>query len=405
MTATYFGLPEEVKFCKKCVYSNQRPLSTDEYSHQASTKKETLDFDEQGVCLACRQMDEVFETINWKEREEELFQFLEKYRSKDGSYDVLVPGSGGKDSCMAAHLLKYKFGMHPLTVTWAPHLYTDIGFQNFQNWMHVGGFDNYLFTPNGRIHRKLTRLAYENLLHPFQPFILGQKTFAPKMAKQFGINLVFYGEMPGQYGERISTKVKKFGDSDQGTGFKLKYGDPNNLMLGGVSVKELKEKHEMTDHDLAPYIPMDPSLIQKAGVEFHYLGYYVKWVPQEAYYYAVEHCGFKTNPERTEGTYSKYNSIDDKIDPYHYWTTFIKFGIGRTTYDASQEVRNKHLTREEAVALVHKFDGEFPKRYYKEILEYMNLTDEEFHRIANQFRSPHLWENKNGEWQLRHRVS
>ena len=97
------------------------------------------------------------------------------------------------------------------------------------------------------------------------------------------------------------------------------------------------------------------------NVNFYYLGYYIKWIPQEAYYYAVENTGFKANPERTEGTYSKYNSLDDRIDGFHYWSTFVKFGIGRATYDASQEIRNKHLTREEGQALVKRFDGEFPK--------------------------------------------
>ena len=66
----------------------------------------------------------------------------------------------------------------------------------------------------------------------------------------------------------------------------------------------------------------------------------------------VEHGGFKPSPERTVGTYSKYNSIDDKIDDFFYYTTYIKYGIGRATYDAAQEIRNEEITREEGVALV-----------------------------------------------------
>ena len=85
--------------------------------------------------------------------------------------------------------------MNPLTVTWAPHIYTDWGWKNFQSWIH-SGFDNYLFTPNGRIHRLLTRLAVERLFHPFQPFIMGQMYFPPKIALKLGIPLVFYGENP-----------------------------------------------------------------------------------------------------------------------------------------------------------------------------------------------------------------
>ncbi len=138
----------------------------------------------------------------------------------------------------------------------------------------------------------------------------------------------------------------------------------------------------------------------------HYLGYYLKWTPQEVYYYAVENTGFQARPFRTQGTYSKYNSIDDKIDDLHYYTTFIKFGIGRATYDASQEIRNHHLTREEGVALVNKFDGEFPDRYFDEIMEYLDINPEYFRcELTDKFRSPHLWTKINGDWKLRHNVA
>ena len=136
----------------------------------------------------------------------------------------------------------------------------------------------------------------------------------------------------------------------------------------------------------------------------HYLGYYIKWTPQEAYYYAVEHCGLQARPFRTEGTYSKYNSIDDKIDDLHYYTTFVKFGLGRASYDASQEIRNRHLTREEGVALVRKFDGEFPERYFRQVLDFIGLDPEYFVRLCDKFRSPHLWEKAGGEWKLKAQV-
>ena len=135
-----------------------------------------------------------------------------------------------------------------------------------------------------------------------------------------------------------------------------------------------------------------------------YLGYYLKWTPQEVYYYAVENTGFEARPFRTQGTYSKYNSIDDKIDDLHYYTTFIKFGLGRATYDASQEIRNKHLTREEGVALVKRFDGEFPDKYLDEIMDYIGMKRERFVDLCAQFRSPHLWKKENDEWKLRYAV-
>jgi N-acetyl sugar amidotransferase len=312
---------------------------------------------------------------------------------------VIVPGSGGKDSAYTSHVLKYKYGMNPLTVTWAPHKYTEIGWKNFENWIHVGGMDNILFTPNGRLHRYLTRQAFLNLLHPFQPFIVGQRIIGPRMAEKFGVKLVMYGENQAEYGNDPKENLKPTMDSKF-----FSTGNPEEMVLGGRMVKDIISEGEYVLNDFTPYIPLSAEALEKRGVEVHYLGYYHKWDPQECYYYAVENTGFQANSERTEGTYSKYSSIDDRIDMFHYYTTLIKFGIGRATYDAVQETRNEKITRGEAVQLVRKYDQEFPKKYFKEFLEYISLTEEEFQGVVDKFRSPHLWAHEGGEWKLRHAV-
>lgn len=410
-----YGLPHEVKFCTKCVISNQRPNSAVEYEHTKASKKQTIHLDEHRVCDACKVTAEKKDTIDWNERERELKDLCDRYRSTDGSYDCLVPGSGGKDSFFQSHVLKYKYGMHPLTVTWAPHVYTEWGWKNFEAWLHAG-FDNFLCTPNGRVHRLLTRLAVENLFHPFQPFMFGQKSLAPKMAILHNIPLVFYGENEAEYGNPIADTSTAKRDWSYFTA-----GDKSKVYLGGTSVSDLKGSFGLDDNDLQAYYPANPELIEKNKVEVHYLGYYLKWHPQECYYYAVENGGFQASPERTPGTYSKYNSIDDRIDDFHYHTTFIKFGIGRATYDAAQEIRNEDITREEGVALVKKFDGEFPERFADEIFKYLSIPEKEFPiaskmfeqpimdkdyymSLADQFRSPHLWKLENGTWKLRHTV-
>ena len=393
-----YGLPENVTFCTKCVMSNQRPASAVEFKHTIDSKKTTLHIDKDGVCDACRVAEDK-DKINWKTREEELLKLLDKHRSKDGSYDCLVPGSGGKDSAYQAHVLKYKYGMNPLTVTWPPILYTEYGYKNWKNWVD-SGFDNLTFTRNGKVMKLLTKLSIENLMHPFQTFMLGQKNLGPKLAAKFGIPLIFYGENEAEYGNPIADTASSLRDKSY-----FSFNNMDEIYLGGVSVKELKEKYNVTEGDILPYLPLPASELEKSNIEVHYLGYYLKWTPQEVYYYAVDNTGFKARPFRTQGTYSKYNSIDDKIDDLHYYTTFIKFGIGRATYDASQEIRNQHITREEGVALVKKFDGEFPDRYFNEVMDYLEMKPERFHQLCDEFRSEHLWgKDTTGNWKLRHNV-
>ena len=412
---TLYGLPNHVSFCRKCVISNQRPNSAVEYRHTAESKKTVIAFDDEGVCDACRNAERKNASIDWDRRKHELQSLCDRYRSRDGSYDCLVPGSGGKDSVYQAWMLKYEFGMNPLTCTWAPHIYTDWGWRNFNRWIHAG-FDNYLLTPNGRVKRLMTRLAVENLFHPFQPFIIGQKGFAPKFAAKMGIPLIFYGENEAEYGNPIADNATAKRDYDY-----FSQSKDEDVFLGGVSIQDLVDRFGVARSDLNAYLPSDPSELERKGIEVHYLGYYLKWHPQSAYYFAVENIGFEASPERTPGTYSKYNSIDDRIDDLHYYTTFVKFGIGRASYDAAQEIRSGDIEREEGVALVKRYDGEFPQRFETELFEYLSVSPEQlpkaaeqfespamdrdyFDALANRFRSPHLWAFENGEWRLRRTV-
>lgn len=306
--------PTKVEYCTRCVVSNQRPRIT---------------FDKNGVCSACAHAWRKKHEINWEARDQELRELLDRYRSKDGSYDVVVPGSGGKDSAYVAHTLKAEYGMHPLTVTWAPHVYTDIGRENLQSFIH-SGFDNIMGTPNGLVHRTLTRLAFQKMGDPFQPFIYGQKAFPLRIATKYGIPLVMYGEDGEvEYGGETKNANNPTVDLER---------DISRTYFSGLNPEDFLEDG-IDAADLQAY--MLPSLeeMRAAEIDYRHLSYYKKWVPQENYYYAVEHTGFKPNPVRSEGTYSKYASLDDKLDGFHYYLAFIKFGTGRATSDAAHEIR------------------------------------------------------------------
>ena len=400
---TVKGLPSEVKFCKKCLLSNQKPTSTNELLHNKDTIQIPIEFDNEGVCYACRSVEKKFNnTIDWKLREKELIDLSKKYKDFKGPYNCIVPGSGGKDSAYQSHILKYKYNFRPLTVTWTPHIYTKIGFKNFQSWLNYGGFDNYLFTPNGKIHRLVTRNALINLLHPFQPFIVGQKFFPLKMASLFNIDLIFYGEQPSDYGAKLKN-IKSFGlNNPEHPGYSLdayKGKQIKDLFLGGKKIEEyLREGIKLSD--LMVYLPPDKKDLQKKNIDMQYLGYYLNFVPQENFYYASKHTNFQVNDERIEGTYQKYASIDDKTDGFFYYTYFIKYGIGRAMLDASQEIRHGHINIEEGKSLIKQFDGEYPKKYLDDFLEYVNLDKNEFDDLCDSFRNKNVWREVSNRWEL-----
>jgi len=261
-----YGLPKVVEYCTKCVISNQRPSSAVEMKSASGIKSGIIIKD--GICDAC-QFSDIKKEIDWDERSKLLFELLEPYRSKDGSHDVIVPSSGGKDSSFTAHVLKYKYGMNPLAVTWAPNMFTDVGWSNFNSLTRIGGVDSVLITPNGPLHRHLTRLAFINLGHPFQPFVHGQKVVGPRLAKQLGIKLVVYGENQAEYGNPVDDNKSPFMTPDF-----FSTEDPAQMLFGGQSVRSIISDTKFKIGDFGNYIPLTPGEVIESDIKMTYLGFF-----------------------------------------------------------------------------------------------------------------------------------
>ena len=381
--------PKEVLFCKRCVMSNQRPRIT---------------FDAEGVCGGCSNNELYKKKIDWNKREEELNKLLDKYRRKDGKWDVVVPSSGGKDSAYVAHQLKYKYGMNPLTVTWSPLIYTNIGWKNFQS-LRDTGFSNILSSPNGKTHRQLARLSFEEFGDAFHVFVLGQISYAFHIAIKFDIPLVMFGENgEAEYAGDLKAVDKPFIPSEEFTRLYFKGTTVDELVEYGIKNKKYFSK-DIKKSDLDFYKSPSSTELKNSGIEGkHFFGYYKNWKPQENFFYAAENTGFQPNPERTEGTYSKYASIDDKLDGIHYYMKYIKFGFARATDDASHEVRDGHISRDEAISLVKRYDGEFPEKYFQDFLDYLDITSGEFWDTVDSWRPPHLWIKDQNKWKLKKTV-
>ena len=373
-----YNLPGKVVYCKKCCISNQRPR---------------IGFDKDGVCSACN-FANFKKKLNWSSREDELKRLCDKFRKSNGDYDILIPCSGGKDGSYVAHQLKFEYGMNPLTVTWSPLRYTDIGRKNLNAFI-ASGFNHVLGTPDPTVTKKLTELSFSHLGDPFQPFIYGQYNFPLSVAVQNEISLIMYGE---------NGEVEYGGDMKNAFIPNRSVEDQVRHYFSGVSPKEW-EKYGINEAKLKPFESPSIGKIKKNKTEIHFFSYYKYWDPQENFYYAQEKCGFYPNPERNEGTFSKYASLDDKFDGFHFYLAYIKFGIGRATSDSAHEIRDEKIDREEGIALIKKYDGEFPKKYYKEFLDYCSISDETFTQIINSWRSEHIWfQDDKKNWHLKNPI-
>ena len=225
----------------------------------------------------------------------------------------------------------------------------------------------------------------------FQAFVYGQTNYPIKVAIQNNIQIIMYGE---------NGEVEYGGDMKNAYKPTREIQDHDKHYFSGKP-PEFWEEHGINKSDLYPYMPPPYEKIMENKTEIHFISYYKFWDPQENFYYCVKNTGFETNPDRTEGTYSKYASLDDRTDGFHYYLSFIKFGIGRATADSAHEIRDNKITREEGISLVKKYDGEFPKKYFRETLDYLQITEDEFWDVIDSWRSPHIWKKNNNEWELR----
>ncbi len=382
---------KKIIFCKKCVNSSLRPR---------------LKFDKNGVCYSCLYSIKKHQKINWKKREQELLYLLDKHRSKNGKHDIIVPSSGGKDSGYVAHILKHKYGMNPLAVSWAPGLYTKIG------WLNLMAFckkiDTFIYVPNRELHSKLSRIAFEEFGDIFQPWQYGMEAYPQKIAIKFNIPLVMYGE--NQWVEYSGGHLDEEGGENTlirrklNQNLRVKSGVDKLIQIGikkKIFNKNYLKKNMLVDDYRLP----SENEASANKTKSYFFSYFKKWIPHQNYYYAAENCGLNCDIERTEGTFTKYASLDDKLDEIYYYFQYLKFGFGRCTSDASCEIRDGYISRKEGVNLVKLYDGEFPLRYLKDSLEYMKMNRKQFDKIVEKFRNKYIWKkNKFKKWELRHKV-
>jgi len=370
----------KVIYCKRCVMSNQRPR---------------ISFNDEGICSACLFAEYKKKMVDWDKREKELADLCDKHRSKDGTWDVIVPGSGGKDGSYVAYRLKKDFGMTPLTITRSPMVPSELGRKNLENFVRAG-FDNIQNSPNGEINRKLSKITFEEFGDSHLPFIYGMINFPYQIAVKYKIKLIFYGEDGElEYGGSLERYNEPVLETKYTIQTKFTSLTPQHWQSRGINKSHLQG-----------YLPPPMLSLIKLGVQAHYFSYYENWKPERNLDVVKKYLGFNVIKNgRSEGTFTNFASLDDKIYSFHYYLAFIKFGIGRTTSDANHQIRDGIITRDKAVDLVKKYDSEFPRKHFDEFLDYLEITKTEFHKIVDKFRRPIIWKRDDGEWKLRHQVS
>jgi N-acetyl sugar amidotransferase len=369
------GLGRRVRYCRRCLMPDTRPR---------------IVFDRDGVCNACLNADAKTQ-IDWNARREEFLRLVEPFRSKDGGWDCIVPWSGGKDSSSIAWKLKFELGLNPLLVTFAPLIPNDVGMRN-RELMIQAGFDHVYFRANQKVHRHLSRRFFIERGNMKVAWDAGVNVLPVQVAVNYRIPLVFYAEHgESEYGGRVLSEESK----------KLRNVTEVIEHQVGDDARNWVDD-EVGEADLNPYIYPDSSGVAAVGVRAFYFAYFFRWSMYENFQYMRSKIPFATHPAgRTPGTFTDFDSLDDKSDDLYYYMQYIKFGFGRAVRDGSRMIQNGHMTRPEALELARRYDGEFPEEHLEAMLDYLNMSKAELIDTIDRHRNPELWVRDGANWRLR----
>ncbi len=365
----------KIFWCKNCLNMSTRPR---------------IGFDERGWCNACLWMEKK-KDMDWRPRQKELVNLLDKYRSKTGNFDCIVPVSGGKDGSYVAHTLKSKYGMNPLAVTVKPALSLTIGDQNLSNFIQ-SGFNHIHISTNPLVLDRLNKYGFIEKGFPYYGWLIAIHTAVIRTAINFNIPLIFYGEDGEiEYGGSIeSTNNGLYG---------IEYMKRVYLEGGHEKVFDrIKKDGDIKDSDLSFFrFPKENEVINK-DLSFTHWSYYEPWDSYRNYVVAKEHCGLIEKEEGNQDTFTNFSQNDQALYALHAYLMYIKFGFGRATQDAGIEIRRGSMTRNQALNLVKMYDNAYPYDLIDSYLKYYNMTKAEFDSVLDKYANRDLFEKIDGIW-------
>jgi len=353
--------------CKRCLYTNLHPLN--------------IVFDANGICSGCRVHEEK-DKINWIERREKLASILNHYRCRSGkNYDCIVPVSGARDSFFIVHTLKKVFHLNPLLVTYNKQYNTDIGVRNLAKLRIALDCDLFTLTVSPDSVKKITRATLRQMGSIYWHCLAGQTVFPVKMAVRLKIPLIIWGAHQG------IDQVGMYSHFDE-VEMTRKYRKEHDLM--GYEAEDLINNFDnVREDDVAEFIYPDNLEIEKVGIRGIYLNNYLRWDSRSQHEKMLRLYKYETNKQVR--TFDSYNDVDCwNYSDTHDYLKYLKHGFGKVVDHACREIRLHHMTRNQGITLIKKYQAIGPKNLTL-FLDWIGMTRNSFFYIVDQHRNKNLW--------------
>jgi N-acetyl sugar amidotransferase len=368
-----------MKYCKKCLTTDLRPNAS---------------FDEEGVCIACRFSEQervVTSAIKLKILQNKIKENIRKKR-KRGAYDCIVGVSGGKDSTRQAHWVRDRLGLRPLLVCGAypPKQMTDIGADNLSNLVEMG-FDLMVITPAPQTASELSLESFIKFGNVNKSTEMSLFATVPRIAIDLGINMIFWGENPAvQVGDSAVEGIDEF------DGNSLR--NLNTLTEGGIDwIDNILDDHKkyLQNH----YIYPSSIEFEKSKIDIFYLGpAWDDWSnDSNSIYASLQGLTMRPGEESITGDITNASMLDEEFTNINMMLKYYKFGIGRTTDDASERIRRGEISREEGIKLAREYDGVCDDYIIQNFCKYVGISEDKFWNIANRWVNRDIFDTEEGK--------
>ncbi len=362
-----------MRYCRSCILPDTRP---------------NLIIGKDGVCNACKS-HRTKSDIDWDQRALLFRDVVDNAKKRSKGYDCVIPVSGGKDSYWQV-IKCLEYDLNPLAVTWKSPARTELGVRNLKALVKLG-VDHIDYQVNPKVEKKFmyqALLRYGTTAIPMHMAIFNMPL---RIAVNFNIPLIIWGENSAfEYG----------GTEEEHKGFRLdkgwlqKYGVTHGTSPYDWLSESLSEK------ELTPYFGPPERKLREDEILALFLGYYFKWQPDISLSVALDH-GFTVRKEGPKTGYYNFADIDDDFISIHHYLKWYKFGFSRLFDNLSIEIRNKKMTRDEAIQIVHERGYETPHKDIARFCEFVDITIEFFFKVIEKFRNHDIWIKKDGKWVIK----
>jgi len=357
-----------LRYCKKCILPNSRP---------------NLIIDREGNCNCS--FSDFSSKIDWEERERQFKKIVEGVKRMKGSYDCLIPVSGGKDSTWQV-VKSLEVGLRPLCVTWRTPARNHLGQENLNNLISLG-VDHIDISVNPKVEKLFTLRAFEKYGSPVIPMHMAIHAIPMNIALEKKIPMILWGE----------NSATEYGGGEDFKGIEIthawleKYG-----VTFGTTAEDWVDKN-LSIEDLTIYAWPSEDKLKKSSVRAFFLGEFYKWDPHKTSSVAKEH-GFKGADKALVGQYNFADVDDAFLMAIHHWMKWYKFGITRSWDNLSLDIRAGVLTRAQALQTIGDIGDETPHEAIEAFCQYVEISKKRFFEIAEGFRNINVWTKKNGIW-------